>query len=630
MASGAVCSERTSSVPKRLSGLVFGPLVRLLWGADRRMVVWLVAITVGLGVLPNLIVLATGNVVSVTAVASADSAAWVRHAFAALALLGLAFASMGVLVAVARWVTDLLTTAYVDRVFTDVGESWLRPRFLSSLDDPVFNSSIGTVREFESSGLYAQAVPALRMVVSRRISGIGSAVLLFHLAWWAPLVLAVGWWAVGWGSSRWMERGFGAAESAGSGGLRRADYFRALAVRSRAAKEVRIFGLSGWIGAEYSSTWLRAMGTVWSVRRALARDLALAVAALLASHTLVFGVLASEAAAKNITLQELVVFGMAVLGTADLGFLGDAQWRANRASAMAEQVRLLTREAAKVSPAGSAATTTDQVARHHGPVTASLKGVGFGYADGRNVLQELDLDIPAGQSIAIVGENGAGKSTLLKLLCGLYAAGDGVVRIDGEDVRDIGPQVLQKRVGIIFQDFVHFELPLRENIGFGGLPLLGDDAALIDALHEAGGESLLTSLPAGLQTVLAQGYDAGIDLSGGQWQHVALARALAAVRAGAGLLILDEPTSALDVRAEVEIFDRFLEVTRDVTTVLVSHRLSGVRRADRIVLLEGGRIIEDGSHDDLMAANGRYAYMFHLQADRFTSEESATATGLDT
>ena len=117
-----------------------------------------------------------------------------------------------------------------------------------------------------------------------------------------------------------------------------------------------------------------------------------------------------------------------------------------------------------------------------------------------------------------------------------------------------------------------------------------------------------------------------VELSGGQWQHVALARALAAVRAGAGLLILDEPTSALDVRAEVEIFDRFLAVTKGVTTVLVSHRLSGVRRADRIVLLEGGKIVEDGSHDDLLAANGRYARMFHLQADRFTSVDASTAS----
>jgi ATP-binding cassette subfamily B protein len=260
-----------------------------------------------------------------------------------------------------------------------------------------------------------------------------------------------------------------------------------------------------------------------------------------------------------------------------------------------------------------------------------LHGVGFGYGDdGHRVLQDLDLEIPAGQSIAIVGENGAGKSTLLKLLCGLYAASEGTVHLDGDDVRAMQPAQMHERVGIIFQDFIHYELPMRENIGFGGLSLLGDDVALLGALRDAGGEALLAALPAGLQTVLAKGYEGGVDLSGGQWQHVALARALVAVREGAGLLILDEPTSALDVRAEVEIFDRFLSVTRGVTTVLVSHRLSGVRRADRIVLLEGGRIVEDGSHDDLIAANGRYAHMFHLQADRFTPAETRTAFRKDT
>lgn len=615
-------------VPSRLSGLVFGPLVRLLWAAHRRRTLYLGAVTLVLGLLPNLIVLATGHVVSVTE--GVPGSAWGRQALTALALLGLAFASMGVFMAAARWVTDLLTTAYVDRVFTDVGNAWLGPRFLSSIENPAFTSALGAVREFERSGLYVQAVPGLRMVVSRRISGVGAAVLLFGLAWWAPFVLAAGWLAVGWGSSRWMERGFGAAERAGGGGLRRADYFRALAVRGRAAKEIRIFGLSGWVVAEYTSTWLRAMRTVWSVRRAMARDLALAVAALLLSHAVVFAFLASEAAADAVTLGNLVIFGMAVLGTADLGFLGDVQWRAARASSMAGQLQALARQASDASSLEHRPPSIHPVKPHEGALPVSLKGVGFGYdADGKNVLQGLDLEIPAGQSIAIVGENGAGKSTLLKLLCGLYAASEGVVRLDDEDVRALAPDLLQTRVGIIFQDFVHYELPLRENIAFGALPLLGDDSALIGALSDAGGDSLLTGLSGGLQTVLAQGYDGGTDLSGGQWQHVALARALAAIRGGAGLLILDEPTSALDVRAEAEIFDRFLAVTRDITTVLVSHRLSGVRRADRIVLLEGGRIVEDGSHDELMAANGRYAHMFHLQADRFSTADTSTSSGPD-
>jgi ATP-binding cassette subfamily B protein len=154
--------------------------------------------------------------------------------------------------------------------------------------------------------------------------------------------------------------------------------------------------------------------------------------------------------------------------------------------------------------------------------------------------------------------------------------------------------------------------------------LLHNEAELAGALRDAGGSELFASLPAGWDTVLSRGYDHGVDLSGGQWQKVALARALTAVRAGAGVLILDEPTAALDVRAEAELFNRFLEVTRDVTTILVSHRLSGVRRADRIVVLDEGRIVEDGTHDELMSMDGRYSRMFRLQAERFSSDEAVT------
>jgi ATP-binding cassette subfamily B protein len=154
---------------------------------------------------------------------------------------------------------------------------------------------------------------------------------------------------------------------------------------------------------------------------------------------------------------------------------------------------------------------------------------------------------------------------------------------------------------------------------------LTEDRVLVGALRDAGATDVLDTLPNGLDTPLGRGYPGGMDLSGGQWQKVALARALTAIRGGAGLLILDEPTASLDVRAETELFDRFLELTRETTTVLVSHRLASVRHADRIVVLEGGRITEDGSHDELMRADGTYARMFSLQAERFADEAGADA-----
>jgi ABC-type multidrug transport system fused ATPase/permease subunit len=197
----------------------------------------------------------------------------------------------------------------------------------------------------------------------------------------------------------------------------------------------------------------------------------------------------------------------------------------------------------------------------------------------------------------------------------LYDPQHGAIEIDGVDLREIDLDGWRARVTAVFQDFVRFELPLRDNVAPAGAP----DDVIVDALREAGAADL-----AALGTVLARGYEGGTDLSGGQWQRVALARAMCAVRMGAGVVLLDEPTAQLDVRGEAEIFDRLLAATRHTTTILISHRFSTVRHADRICVLEGGRVVELGSHDELMAAGGRYQTMFDLQASRFGSEDSET------
>ena len=225
------------------------------------------------------------------------------------------------------------------------------------------------------------------------------------------------------------------------------------------------------------------------------------------------------------------------------------------------------------------------------------------------ILDEFNLVVPAGESLAVVGENGAGKTTLVKLLCGLYEPDHGQITLDGRS----DPIALRERVGVIFQDFVRYELPLRENVAFGSLHTSPTDDDLEQALRDAGAPDLLSRLPHGWDTILAKGYVGGTDLSGGQWQKVALARALVTIRGGASVLVLDEPTAHLDVRSERELFDRILDLTAGVTTILISHRLSSVRHADRIVAIKGGRIIEDGSHEGLIAADGFYARMFSLQ-----------------
>jgi ABC-type multidrug transport system fused ATPase/permease subunit len=244
----------------------------------------------------------------------------------------------------------------------------------------------------------------------------------------------------------------------------------------------------------------------------------------------------------------------------------------------------------------------------------------FGYPGGPPVLDRFDLTIPAGTSLAIVGQNGAGKTTLAKLLCRLYDPQGGAIEIDGIDLRELSLESWRSRLAAVFQDFIHFELPLRDNVAPAGAP----DETVRAALELAGASKL-----ASLDTVLARGYEGGTDLSGGQWQRVALARALCAVREGAGLVLLDEPTAQLDVRGEAEIFDRILEATRNRTTILISHRFSTVRHADRICVLEHGRVVELGTHDELMALRGRYRTMFDLQAQRFAATEDEEGTKYD-
>jgi ATP-binding cassette, subfamily B, bacterial len=435
------------------------------------------------------------------------------------------------------------------------------------------------------------------------VAGLAGAAVLFAFSWWAPIVLVIGW-----GSTHWMLRESGVWRDRNTDEVRtaqrHADYAYRLAVDPPAAKEVRLFGLSDWVIDRFATRRRRLHELQWEATRLRERSVAGCLAVVLGANLVVFWAIADAAADGRIALASTVVFLQAAFATSAIAF-GGLNWALDGAAAPAVAVSRLE---AAMAPAGALVLGS----RPAGEMPAGeirFRDVTFGYGDGsRPVLEHFDLTIPAGSSIAIVGQNGAGKTTLAKLLCRLYDPQSGAIEVDGIDVRELDLPSWRSRISAVFQDFVRYELTLRENVAPAGAP--DDDVRA--ALRDAGGEAL-----AGLDTIVARGYEGGTDLSGGQWQRVALARALCAVRLGAGVVLLDEPTAQLDVRGEAEIFERVLAATEHCTTILVSHRFSTVRQADRICVLEAGRVAELGSHDELMALGGRYRTMFELQASRF-------------
>ncbi|WP_349879205.1 ABC transporter ATP-binding protein [Micromonospora sp. HUAS YX12] len=504
-----------------------------------------------------------------------------------------------------------------DRLTASLNDELLQattgPAGLAHLESPELTDDLTMARDFE----LGQTGPPMSLAMgfiagglALLVAGVGQLVVLAAYRWWAPLLVGGAWGATHWllrRSTAW-DRTTGEVREA----QRVAEYSYRLAMDVPAAKEVRLFGLTDWIVTRFRDARRHLVEVRWRDTRIRPGQLVAAIGLLLVANAAFFVALARDAAAGAVGLGAVVTFAQAGIGASALAF-GGLNWALPHAAAGAAAVSRLRPamvEAGRLPDGDRPATGM--------PATGiRLRNVGFAYAsDGRPVLDGLDLFIPAGSSIAVVGANGAGKTTLMKLLCRLYDPTEGAVEVDGVDLRELDLTSWRGRITAIFQDYIRYELPLRDNVAPVGD---ADDPAVRDALGRAGADGI-----AGLDTVLAAGYDGGVDLSGGQWQRVALARLLKAVGDGAGLVILDEPTAQLDVRGEAEIFEHLLASTRGCTTVLISHRFSTVRHADLICVLDDGRVAELGDHDTLMAAGGRYRTMFDLQASRFESvgEES--------
>ena len=366
-----------------------------------------------------------------------------------------------------------------------------------------------------------------------------------------------------------------------------------------AAKDVRLYGLSDWFAGRFRAAAARTYGPTWrEMLRVLRRQWGIFAGSLLAGAA-VLALPAVAALHGRITPGELITYVLAGLGVLAISSMGMEAFDIEYGLRGVADADALVQAYGQ----GQARPTTRPDAS---PPGLFLDDVVFRYPGAeRAVLDGLTLSIAPGSVVAIVGENGAGKTTLVKLIAGLYRPSSGTITVGGAE-----PHVARPAVTVLFQDFVRYPSTLRDNVtGASG----GDDAAVRDALARAGA----SSLPASLETLLWREGADGTDLSGGQWQRVALARALYAVSAGRRLLVLDEPTANLDVRAEASFHEEVVSQVRDTTTILISHRMSTVRFADRIVVLDGGRVAEDGDHDALMALGGRYATFFRTQAEAF-------------
>jgi ATP-binding cassette subfamily B protein len=415
--------------------------------------------------------------------------------------------------------------------------------------------------------------------------------------------------------TRYGWRGYNIARW-GSRLMRRMNYLVSLVTTDSFAKEVKLFGLGGYFieryrliaNAFYSSQRSQV------VRRYMTGFALGNISTIVTTITYVY--VALLAIAGRLTVGHLSFYTQAAMSVQNSiqsilsGFSGMYEhnlYLNNLYELMAKEPSML-------------------VSAQPAPVPDQLRGeirfdhVTFAYPGAEaNALTDLSFTVKAGETLAVVGRNGAGKTTLFKLICRLYDPKEGRILIDGVDIRDFEPNQLRRQIGAMFQDYVDYQATAAENIGLGNVPQIADRESVISASKQAGSDELIANLPEGYDTALGKWFDAGVNLSGGEWQKVALARSF--MREDARILLLDEPTSALDAQAEYDLFERLRSLTHGRTAVYISHRFSTVRRADRIIFLEHGRLAEEGTHQELMRLDGRYARLFRMQAAAYTGED---------
>ena len=479
---------------------------------------------------------------------------------------------------------------------------------LSAYEDPVFYDRLERARVQATDRL--GMIQAIGRLIQQAITTLILSVSIMLFSPWLMLLLVAGVFPAFIGESHFAFLGY--AKNFRQTPIRRQlDYLRLLSGSKEAAKELKLFGLRTFLRERFTqlSDDIYQENVALSRRKLIAGSLLSVVGTMGYYSAYVFVIWRTVAGVLSIGT-------LTFLAGAILQASSNIQQMFSTLAGIADQALFLTDLLAffEMEPAVRSRPNALPAPR---PIVRGFefRNVSFRYPGSpRLVLDNLNFLLRPGERLALIGENGQGKTTIVKLITRLYDPSDGRILLDGIDLREYDIEDLHREMGVIFQDFMRYEMTARENIAVGRVEEINNLELLQTAAHKSMADHVVGRLPRRYEQMLGRRFDQGLDLSGGEWQKVALARAYLR---DAQLLILDEPTAALDARSEFEVFRRFSELTAGKTALFISHRFSTVRMADRIVVLDNGRIIEEGSHDQLAALGGRYAEMFEMQASSY-------------
>jgi len=512
--------------------------------------------------------------------------------------------SMGLVGRLIDYLDALLAGKYMNYISVRVMEHAASLDLLA-YEDPVFYDRLERARVQATDRLYM--IQAIGRLIQQVITTITLSISIMVFSPWLLLLLIVGVIPAFVGETHFAFLGY--AKNFRQTPIRRQlDYLRILGGSKEAAKELKLFGLRDFLTGRFKAL----SDQVYDEDIALARRKF--VAGSLLSMIGTAGYYTAYVYAVWRTVMGVFSFGtLTLLANAIREASSNLQQTFSTLSTIADQALFLTDLIAffEMKPTIRSKPNALPAPR---PIQQGFefRNVSFRYpGSSRLVLNGLNFHLRPGERVALIGENGEGKTTIVKLLTRLYDPADGEVLLDGVDLREYDLEDLYREIGVIFQDFMRYEMTARENIAVGRIERMSDVELLQQSARKSMASDVLRKLPLGFEQMLGRRFDGGVDLSGGEWQKVALARAYLR---DAQVLILDEPTSALDARSEYEVFKRFAELTAEKMALFISHRFSTVRMADRIVVLENGRIAEEGDHDTLTSLGGRYAEMFELQA----------------